>query len=57
MTASYGKQLQQAIREFLPSSFFSQWPVRAGVRWTPQRLAWTAPADGLGRRPDHASTL
>lgn len=39
---SYRKQLQDALRKWLPNSFFSQWPVRAGVFWIPQRLIWTA---------------
>ena len=39
---SYQGELLDAIGGFLPSGFFSHWPVRGGTQWTPQRLTWVA---------------
>ena len=48
-TSSYRAGLIGAIREWLPTQFFSRWKLRGGVAWTPQRLlcmalfmAWSA---------------
>ena len=40
--ASYRQDLVAAIRQWLPTQFFAQWPLRRGLRWTPQRLVWLA---------------
>ncbi len=39
---SYRDSLVAAIRQWLPAQFFSRWPLRGGLRWTPQRLVWVA---------------
>ncbi len=41
-TSWYRDDLVKAIREFLPAQWFSQWHVRRGVLWTPQRIVWMA---------------
>ena len=41
-TSSYRAGLIGAIREWLPTQFFSRWKLRGGVAWTPQRLVWMA---------------
>jgi hypothetical protein len=40
--SSYRQALVVAIRQWLPATFFAQWSLRAGLLWTPQRLAWLA---------------
>lgn len=40
--SSYRADLPQAIREFLPPQWFSQWPLIRGILWTPQRIVWMA---------------
>jgi DDE family transposase len=40
--SSYPQPLVEAIRRWLPSPFFARWPLRRGLLWTPQRLAWVA---------------
>ena len=39
--ASYRHGLKDAIGKFLPSQFFSRWPV-AGSKWSPLRVFWVA---------------
>jgi Transposase DDE domain len=39
---SYRHDLAHAIRRWLPPQAFARWPLRAGLRWAPQRLAWVA---------------
>jgi hypothetical protein len=39
---SRGAALVEAVRLFLPASFFAQWALRRGLLWTPQRLLWLA---------------
>jgi hypothetical protein len=39
--ASYRHGLRDAIGKFLPSQFFSRWPV-AGSKWSPLRVVWVA---------------
>jgi hypothetical protein len=57
---SYPEQLAQAMRQFVPSNFFSRLPVPAHVDWTPQRLAWVSllmawdEGQTLGTRWEHA---
>lgn len=38
MTVTYGQLVVAAWREWFPPGFFGQFPVRGGVRWTPQKL-------------------
>jgi hypothetical protein len=40
--ASYRHALKDAIGHYLPGQFFCRWGVRAGCRWTPQRVVWLA---------------
>lgn len=47
--SSYGSDLTEAIRKYLPGQFFSRWAVSAQMLWTPQRavtmallMAWSA---------------
>ena len=40
--ASSRQDLVAAIRQWLPTQFFAQWPLRRGLLWTPQRLVWLA---------------
>jgi hypothetical protein len=40
--SSYRQSLVAAIRAWLPAAFFAKWPLRHGLLWTPQRLAWVA---------------
>ncbi len=42
MTTAYRYGLCDAIAKWLPSQFFSHWPVLGGVLWTPMRLCWMA---------------
>jgi len=39
--ASYRHGLKDAIGKFLPSQFFSRWPV-VGSKWSPLRVVWVA---------------
>jgi hypothetical protein len=41
-TTSYRPGLKEAIAKWLPSQFFSRWPVIGGSKWTPLRLVWMA---------------
>jgi hypothetical protein len=38
----YRHGLQEAIGKFFPSTFFSRWPLIGGLKWSPQRVFWTA---------------
>jgi hypothetical protein len=40
--SSYPHPLAQAIRRWLPCQFFARWPLRRGLLWAPQRVAWVA---------------
>jgi hypothetical protein len=57
---SYLQQLGEAIREFLPSHSFNQFPIGQAICWKPQRIAWIAllmawdEGQTLGTRWDHA---
>lgn len=51
--ASYRKQLIEAIRQYVPSQWFSQWSSHGNADWTPQLLCWMA----LLMSWDEASTL
>ena len=39
---SYRRLLGDAIRKVFPAQLFSQWSLRQGLSWTPQRLVWVA---------------
>jgi hypothetical protein len=40
--SSYPHPLVEAIRRWLPCQFFARWPLRHGLLWAPQRIAWVA---------------
>jgi hypothetical protein len=40
--SSYPHPLVEAIRRWLPAQFFARWPLRHGLLWVPQRIAWVA---------------
>jgi IS4 transposase len=42
MRLSYRDSLRHAIRGLFPAAFFSQFPVRKRLTWTPQRIFWVA---------------
>jgi hypothetical protein len=47
VTVTYGQLFVAAVRAWFPPGFFGRFPVRGGVRWTPQRLLWAGLLMGL----------
>jgi hypothetical protein len=63
VAASDPQQLADAMRMFVPSSFFAHLPVSGHTDWTPQRLTWVAmlmawdEGQTLGTRWEHACDI